>query len=225
MSFVIPVTRFLIVVNAIVFLWELSTIGATILVGGASGQQYYYDGALVPIAVTQGHEYWRIITSAFLHVNLLHIAVNMYSLYVLGRFVEPVLGSARMLLVYFASLVVSGLSVVYFSPPDASTLGASGAIFGIFGALFAIGFKFGKRGMDLVKAMLPILILNLVFTFAVPGISWQAHVGGLLAGFILTFAIYFPPARIKPQVFDADGGSVLDAEYETPTENVTPPNS
>lgn len=224
MSRVIPVTRFLIVVNALVFLWEIATMGVGILSGNVTTQQIYYDGGLVPAAVTQGHEYWRVITSAFLHENLLHIAVNMYSLYVLGRFVEPVLGSARMLLVYFVSLLVAGFSVVYFSNPDSVTLGASGAIFGVFGALFAVGFKFGRRGMDLVKSMLPILVLNLVFTFAVPAISWQAHVGGLLAGFILTFAIYFPPARIRPEVVDAESGSALDTEYETPTENVTPHN-
>jgi membrane associated rhomboid family serine protease len=218
----LAVTRFIIVVNTIVFLWEVATMGLGMLSGNVTTEQIVNAGALVPFLVLAQHEWWRIVTGAFLHANLLHIAVNMYSLYVLGRFVEPVLGSPRMLLVYAVSLVVSGLSVTYFSPPDAATLGASGAIFGIFGALFAIGFKFGRHGMDLVKAMLPILILNLVFTFAVPDISWQAHVGGLLAGFIITFAIYFPPRRIAPEAYESEGGNVLDAEYESPSDGVTP---
>ena len=76
--------------------------------------------------------------------------------------------------------------------------------------------------MDLVKANIPILVVNLIFSFTFPGISWQAHVTGLLAGFIITFAIYFPPQRIRPEVVDAGSGSTLDTEYEPPPENVTP---
>ncbi|HEY9086277.1 MAG TPA: rhomboid family intramembrane serine protease [Candidatus Tyrphobacter sp.] len=214
-------TRFLIVVNVIVFIWEIATLGTGILSGNVDVNGLVRDGALVPIAVTQYHEYWRIFTSAFLHGSILHIAVNMYSLYVLGRFMEAALGSPRMLFIYMVSLVASGLGVVYLSSPNVATLGASGAIFGLFGALFAIGLKFGPRGMDLVKANIPILLVNLIFTFAVPGISWQAHVSGLLAGFIITFAIYFPPKRIRPEVVDAGSGSALDSEYEPAPENVT----
>lgn len=215
------VTRFLIVVNIIVFIWEYATLGSGILSGNVDVNGLVRDGALVPVAVTQYHEYWRIITSAFLHGSILHIAVNMYSLYILGRFMEGALGSPRLLFIYMVSLVASGLGVVYFSAPNVATLGASGAIFGLFGALFAMGFKFGPRGMDLVKANIPILLVNLVFSFAVPGISWQAHVSGLIAGFIVTFAVYFPPKRIRPEVVDAASGSALDSEYEPPPENVT----
>ena len=140
----------------------------------------------------------------------------MMSLYFLGRFIEFALGSWRMLLVYMVSLIAAGLGVVYFSPPEASTVGASGAIFGLFGALFAIGFKLGKPGMDLVRANIGILVLNLIITFTVPAISWQAHVAGLLAGFALTYAIYFPPRRVTPVVVDAATGRELESEYEMP---------
>jgi membrane associated rhomboid family serine protease len=216
------ITRFLIVVNVLVFIWEIVTLGTGIFSGNVDVNGLVNDGALVPIAVTQYHEYWRIITGAFLHGSILHIAVNMYSLYVLGRFMEGALGSPRLLFIYMGSLVASGLGVVFFSAPNVATLGASGAIFGLFGALFAVGFKFGPRGMDLVKANIPILVVNLIFSFTFPGISWQAHVTGLLAGFIITFAIYFPPQRIRPEVVDAGSGSTLDTEYEPPPENVTP---
>lgn len=219
------VTRFLIVVNVIVFLWEVATIGPSMLGGNIANPDALYNaGALVPLAVTQNHEYWRIVTSAFMHASLLHIGFNMFALWIFGRFIEAVLGSPRMFFVYLVSLVASGVSVVYFSPPDVATLGASGAIFGLIGALFAIGFKFGRHGMDLVRANLPMLILNLIFTFTFPGISWQAHVGGLIVGFIVTFAIYFPPSRVRPEVFDPESGSVLDSEYQSSTENVTPTN-
>jgi membrane associated rhomboid family serine protease len=214
------ITRSLVVINVVVFFWEILTMGPGILSGNVTGQQLVNDGALVPIAVTQYHEYWRVVTSAFLHANILHIALNMYSLYVLGRFVEPVLGSPRMLFVYTVSLLAAGTCVAYFSQPDVPTLGASGAIFGIFGALFAIGFKFGRRGMELIKAMLPILIINLIFTFTVPAISWQAHVGGLVVGFLLTFIIYFPPRPIRPYAYDHGEGSYLDTEYQEAPKDV-----
>ena len=116
----------------------------------------------------QDGQWWRIVTGAFLHGGLIHIGVNMLSLWFLGRFIEFASGSWRMLLVYMVSLVASGLSVVYFSDPTMPTVGASGAIFGLFGALFAIGFKLGKPGMELVRANIGILVLNLVITFTIP---------------------------------------------------------
>jgi membrane associated rhomboid family serine protease len=156
------------------------------------------------------------VTGAFLHGGLIHIGVNMLSLWFLGRFIEYALGSWRMLLVYMASLVVSGLGVVYFSNSMTPTLGASGAIFGLFGALFAIGFKLGKPGMDLVRSNIGILVLNLIITFTVPGISWQAHLAGLLAGFVLTYAIYYPPRRVAPVVVESSTGRTLETQYESP---------
>jgi membrane associated rhomboid family serine protease len=215
------VTNFLVVVNCIAYAWEISVAGAGMLTlfGSAAINKVLIRGALWPAAVLQGHQWWRIVTSAFLHEGLMHIGLNMYSLWILGRFVEPVLGSTRMLLVYAVSLVAAGLGVVYFSAPDVPTLGASGAIFGIFGALFAIGFKFGRRGMGLVRAMLPILILNLIFTFAVPQISWQAHVSGLIIGFLLTYIIYFPPRRVQPYAYDQGTGTVLNTEYQEPPQD------
>ena len=159
------------------------------------------------------------MTSAFLHGSLLHIGVNMLSLWYLGRFIEYGLGPWRMLLVYVASLIAAGLGVVYFSPALVPTVGASGAIFGLFGALFAIGLKLGKPGMELVRANIGILVLNLIITFAVPAISWQAHISGLIAGFVLTFLIYTAPRRVAPVVVDANTGAELETEYEPPPQN------
>lgn len=214
------ITRLLIALNVIGYIWEISVAGPSMISGfggsGAGIERVLDDGALIPAAVLQYGQWWRIFTGAFLHGGLIHIGVNMMSLYFLGRFIEYALGPWRMLFVYVLSLVASGLGVVYFSAPNVATVGASGAIFGLFGALFAIGFKLGKPGMDLVRANVGILVLNLIITFTVPQISWQAHVAGLLAGFALTFAIYFPPRPVAPTVVDAGTGRALETEYESP---------
>ncbi len=195
-----PVTLLLIVVNVLAFFYEFSVVGDALILGGGTLQSVIDAGALVPALVSPGGEYWRIVTGAFLHGGIFHLAINMYSLYVLGRFIESIAGSTRMAIIYGVSLVLSSLAVVYLSPPFEATVGASGAIFGLFGALFAVGFKLGRPGMRLVRANLGILILNLFITFAVPGIAVWAHVGGLVAGFVIAFAIYSPP---PPQVMFA----------------------
>ena len=142
--------------------------------------------------------WYRIVTSAFMHYNLAHIAVNMFSLYQLGSFVETMLGGGRMLVVYAISIVGSGLGVVVFSPNEA-TLGASGAIYGLFGTLFAIGVRMGKPGRALISQTFPVLVLNLVFTFAVPGISKAGHLGGLVSGFAAGLAFYAMRRRRRPR--------------------------
>lgn len=213
------ITRFLIVLNLIGYLWEIYVGGPEMLTGFGNGQgmeRVLTEGALVPAFVLQEGQWWRIFTGAFLHGGLLHIGVNMMSLWFLGRFIEYALGPWRMLFVYLVSLVAAGLGVVYFSSPLVPTVGASGAIFGLFGALFAIGFKLGKPGKELVRANIGILVINLLITFTVPAISWQAHLAGLLAGFAVTFAIYSPPRRVAPVVVDARTGREMETEYESP---------
>lgn len=215
------ITRLLILANVLAFVWEIVIAGPGMLslMGGGNEERVLQLGALAPADVLVNHEWWRILTSAFLHQGLAHIGVNMFSLWILGRFIEAAVGSPRMAVIYFVSLIASGLGVVYLSPPanaTVHTLGASGAIFGLFGALFAIGFKLGPPGMQLIRANIGILVINLIFTFAVPGISWQAHVSGLAAGFLLTLLIYAPPRRVAPVVVDARTGDRYESEYQTP---------
>jgi len=214
------VTTILVALNAIAYLWEISVAGPSMLSlgGGGNMQRVLEEGSLYPAVVLQDGQWWRIVTGGFLHAGLLHIGVNMISLWSLGRFVEWAVGSTRMLVIYMVSLIASGLGVVFLSAPYVPTVGASGAIFGLFGALFAVGLKLGKPGMDLVKANTGILVLNLIITFAVPSISWQAHVAGLLAGFVLTYAIYFPPRRVVPVVRDQQTGAELETEYQPPND-------
>lgn len=224
------VTRALIFLNIIAFLWEVRVAGPGMLslMGSSNLDRVVALGALAPVDVLQYGQWWRIVTGAFLHGGLLHIGVNMISLWSLGRFIEWAAGPWRTLAIYVVSMIVAGLGVIYLSAPAyaaVGTLGASGAIFGLFGALFAIGFKLGKPGMQLIKANTGILVLNLIITFAVPGISWQAHLAGLVSGFLLTLAIYFPPRRVHPVVVDARTGRALDSEYEMPSDPHSHPHA
>ena len=211
------ITRILIALNVIGFLWEIHVAGPGVFTWNLPDHPTQIDdGLLFPYRVTQYHQYYRIFSAAFLHAGIFHIGLNMLSLYWLGRFIEVALRPFKMAFVYVISIVASGMSVVLFSPPDAGTLGASGAIFGLFGALFAIGIKLGSRGTDLVRSNIGILVLNLIWSFSVPGISWQAHVGGLIAGFIVTYAIYWPPKPVYASVVDAGSGQQYQSQLETP---------
>jgi membrane associated rhomboid family serine protease len=130
------------------------------------------------------------------------------------------MGPWRMLAVYTIALLGGGYAVVYFAPNDV-TVGASGAIFGLFGALMAIGLRMGQRGRALISQTLPILVINLVFTFAIPFISKAGHVGGLVSGFfagLLLFAM--KPAPPAPVVVDHATGETTEAEL-LPPEAVT----
>jgi membrane associated rhomboid family serine protease len=188
-----PVTKFLIAANVLAFVYEVARVGPALLMGSGSLQGLVDAGALVPVLVRDDGQYWRLVTGGFLHGSVLHVAVNMYSLYVLGRFVEAIAGPRRMAVVYAVSLVASGLAVVYFGGAADVTVGASGAIFGLFGALFAVGFKLGRPGMRLVQANVGVLALNLIMTFTVPGISRWGHVGGLVVGFLVAYGIFTRP--------------------------------
>ncbi|MDQ2872082.1 MAG: rhomboid family intramembrane serine protease, partial [Candidatus Eremiobacteraeota bacterium] len=208
------VTRLLVLVNVLAFAYEILTTHGGILSGNVTNIALVNDGALVPFLVTQDGQWWRIISSAFLHASIIHIGVNMISLFSLGRFIETELGSLRMTAIYAVSLVCAGLGAVYFSVPNVPTLGASGAIFGLFGALFAIGLKLGKPGMALIKANIPLLVINLVLTFSVPMISKQEHLAGLFAGFILTLLLFWPPKPVRARVVDARTGDEIESHFE-----------
>jgi rhomboid protease GluP len=182
-------TRLLIAANVLVFLWELST-GDT-----SDGQVLVRDGALFGPFVAGG-QWWRIFTAAFLHAGWLHIATNMFALYQVGTFVEVLYGRSRMSIIYVLAIIGSGIAVYAFSY-DAPTVGASGAIFGLFGALAAAGLRLGKTGRDLVQQSAGIIILNLVLGFTVfRFVSNAAHIGGLIAGALVGFALFRMPKHL-----------------------------
>lgn len=204
-------TTALVAINVIVYLWEV--------VSGTrfdNSESLLSHGALVGSYVVARGEWWRIVTGAFMHGGLAHIALNMFALWQLGTFVEQMIGPARMLAIYSIALFGSGLAVVFFSPNDV-TVGASGAIFGLFGALLAIGVRLGKRGRGLIAQTVPILIINLVFTFAIPFISKAGHVGGLCTGFLAGLVLFMTqrPAPVAV-VYDNVAGTETEAELLPP---------
>jgi rhomboid protease GluP len=179
----VTVTNVLVAINVVVFLVELAT-------GGPDADH----GQLYGPAVVVGHQWWRIVAAAFLHGSIPHVALNMLALYQVGNIVERAMGSARYLLLYAFATVGSGLAVLWFNY-DVPTLGASGAIFGLFGALVAIGLSLPPRGMSIVTQTLPIIGINLAFGFLVPGISNAGHIGGLLSGFVAGWILFGIPSR------------------------------
>lgn len=151
--------------------------------------------------------WWQVITSGFSHVEVIHIGMNMLALYFLGPTLESVLGRTRMLAVYLVSLLCGSAAVMLFSNPHQQTLGASGAIFGLLGALMVVAYKVHGD----LRTIGMWLVLNLVITFTVPNISWQGHVGGLLGGALLTAAVVYAPRprRMVVQVAAVASLSVL----------------
>lgn len=155
-------------------------------------------------------EWYRILTGGFMHAGLLHLAMNMAALFFIGSQLERVLGWWRYLAVYLASLCGGGLGVVLlFRTGDGPTVGASGAIFGILGAFLALQLAMGQNPLRSDLGML--VALNLVITFAVPGISIGGHLGGLIVGAVAGGILVAgtPPARQAAQERAARGAGVV----------------
>jgi rhomboid protease GluP len=183
-------TRVLLAINVIVYLWERTT---GVLTNNVTLETH---GALFGPDVLAG-EWWRMFTAAFMHFDDMHILFNMIALLSVGTYVEAIYGAPRMAIVYALSIVGGGLAVTYFSP-DVITLGASGAIFGLFGALAVAGLRLGQRGRDIMRQTTAIIVINLVVGF-IPGsnISIVDHVGGLIAGTICGVLLFRTP---RPRV-------------------------
>jgi membrane associated rhomboid family serine protease len=144
--------------------------------------------ALIPFAVAGG-DFYRLVTSAFLHYGLLHLLFNMWALYVLGPPLEEHLGRLRYGVLYGLSALGGSVLVYLLSPINAATVGASGAIFGLFGATFV-----AARRLHLdVRWLVTLIAINLVMTFTIPGISWQGHIGGLVTGAAVAAAFVYAP--------------------------------
>jgi membrane associated rhomboid family serine protease len=189
-SFQAPATIVLIALNVVVYLITVSQGGGINLPGG----KLFSAWALQGFAVANG-DWWRLATAMFLHGSILHIAFNMFALYWLGTIVEQALGTRRFLLVYFVSGLAGSAGALWLSSPGAVTVGASGAIFGLIGALLILEYL--ATGSLMGQAMVLILV-NLAFTFAVPGISIGGHIGGLSGGIAATYALMrfrMPPNR------------------------------
>jgi len=176
------VTYGLIALNVLAFIASAAS-GAGLGFGQVGGA-VIDDGALLGPKIADG-EYWRLVTSGFLHAGFLHIAFNMYLLWVLGRMLEPAIGRSRFAALYLTSLLGGSLGALLLSF-DSATVGASGAVFGLMGGALLI---LRSRGIDPMATGIPLLIgLNLLLSLR-PGISIGGHIGGLVAGVVTAWLI------------------------------------
>lgn len=168
-----PLTMLLVIINVVLWAAELLIPNDEVLINLA------YSPLMTAI------EPWRMITAGFVHSpsNFFHIALNMYSLWIFGRELEPVLGKGRYLALYLLAVFGGSLGVLWLGDVNSWTVGASGAIFGLMAAYFVVLRSIGGN----TQQMLTLIAINLSFGFFVSGVSWQAHVGGLLVGGLVAY--------------------------------------
>jgi membrane associated rhomboid family serine protease len=184
------VTFALIAVNVLVFLTEQGQF----TLSGAPYGSVVEKGWLARADISIGHRYYELVTSAFIHADILHIGFNMYLLYLLGLMLEPAIGSLRFGTIYFTSMLCGACGALIATA--APNLGASGAIFGLMGAaaveLRARGFSVMQSGIGML------IIFNLILSVALPGISIGDHVGGLIGGALAGAAFRAADGRRAP---------------------------
>jgi membrane associated rhomboid family serine protease len=187
------VTKILIGTNVAV--WLLTMVVGAGEVAGRFGLYAIagFDGQ--PVGVLDG-EWYRMLTAAFVHEQFWHIGLNMYALWVLGGMLEPVLGRWRFTALYLVSALGGSAASLLGLGIGNLSYGASGAVFGLMGALFVVGRRFGRD----VSSVLVILAINVVFGFVVSGIDWRAHLGGLVTGTALAYVFAHAPRKRRTVV-------------------------
>lgn len=142
------------------------------------------------ILLVKNGEIYRLLTCAFLHVGLIHLVVNMYSLKVIGPSVEGLIGKGKFVFIYLISAISASLMSLVFVDSNIVSVGASGAIFGLMGALLYFGYHYRLYLNDAIKTqIIPVILFNLIIGFMMPGIDNGAHIGGLIGGYLATMAI------------------------------------
>jgi membrane associated rhomboid family serine protease len=136
-------------------------------------------------------EWWRPLTAGFLHIGPIHLLFNMLALYVLGRDLETVLGRGRFVAVYLVALLGGSAAVMIFSLPGQQVAGASGAVFGLMGGLVVVL----RRLRFPLGQVIGLIVVNIVISVVIPGISIVGHLGGLVVGAVATAAIVYAPGR------------------------------
>jgi len=183
------ITTTLLIVNIAMFLVEAAFGGGGSLGSGPSSDKLFQLGALFPPAIAkttlpQHYQFWRLITAMFLHAGILHLALNMYALYLFGYLIENAFGVGRFIAIYFVTGFLASVTSFAFGPVLEVGVGASGAIFGLLGAWVAYNYR--RRASAMAAAQLQwaliLIALNTILAVSFPGIDWRAHIGGLVAG-------------------------------------------
>ena len=178
-----PVTSILLLVTTAVFLSMFTRFGGDYQTGAAI---YYSGGVIGEVIQMDPSQLWRLFTATFVHIGLEHFALNMISLYYLGRLAEDLFGSKAFLALYLLSGMMGNVFVAIFTP-DAIAAGASTALFGLFGTIGALRFMVQSSYIrHLSQSYTSLIVVNLIFSF-MPGISMAGHIGGLVAGVMLAF--------------------------------------
>jgi membrane associated rhomboid family serine protease len=189
-----PVTLTIIGLNVAMFVVTAIAAG----LAGHNPLDNYQDDlwdrlAQWPVLVQQG-DWWRVLTAAFLHVGLLHLVLNMLALLVFGSELERSVGRWRFVGIYAVSILGGGLAIQLFSDPDVPTAGASTAIYGLLGGMAALLLA----GRQSLRGLVQLLVINLLISVLIPNVSWVGHLGGLVAGALVTGV--FVLTRGKPRL-------------------------
>jgi membrane associated rhomboid family serine protease len=213
-------TKALIGVNVLVMVFAVLSGGGGALAGGGWGGLM---GGVTPLAerfavlglapyspldptlhgVAAG-EWYRLVTAMFVHYGLLHLLLNMYALWILGRNLESALGPARFLALYLISGIGGNVAAYVFAPNTLSA-GASTAVFGLFAGIFVLLRRLGRS----TSALVPVIVVNVVFTLAVPGISIAGHFGGLVTGAAVAAVLAYAPQARRTLVQTLGCGAIL----------------
>lgn len=178
------ITYILIFINIVMFVLMY------MLGNGSENTNTLIDFGANYILLTKAGEYYRLITSGFLHIGVIHLLLNMYSLYIVGSQVEYFYGKVKYIIIYLFSLIMGSLFTVALSSVNTVSAGASGAIFGLLGSILYFGVKYrGYIGNSLVNQIVPVVVLNLIIGFTTPGIGNAAHIGGLIGGYLISMAV------------------------------------
>lgn len=178
------ITYILIFINIVMFVLMY------MLGNGSENTNTLIDFGANYILLTKAGEYYRLITSGFLHIGVIHLLLNMYSLYIVGTQVEYFYGKVKYIIIYLFSLIMGSLFTVALSSVNTVSAGASGAIFGLLGSILYFGVKYrGYIGNSLVNQIVPVVVLNLIIGFTTPGIGNAAHIGGLIGGYLISMAV------------------------------------
>lgn len=202
------VTYALLAINILLFIIMVFVSGDGIY--GFQTETLVKFGGNVKSLVLNG-EYWRLIASAFLHDGFLHLICNMYALYVLGIQLENFFGKTRFAIIYLFSAITGNLLSLVFADPNVVSIGASGAIFGLFGSLLYFGYYYRVYlGTVLRTQIVPVILINLLFGIVTPGIDNAAHIGGLIGGVFISMGI---GVKFKSTKSDMINGMIVSTLY------------